>query len=393
MEKVNKRILALDILRGISVAGMALVNHPGSWKAVYAPLLHARWNGLTPTDLIFPFFIFIMGISMYISLRKYHFECTGPVLLKVVKRTFVIFFIGLALSWFGNFCSYWAKPAGDIGLGMRLWNSIWTFDHLRIPGVMQRLALCYGIGTILTLNIKHQRIPYLAFSLLAGYFIVLWSGNGFAYDKSNICSIVDHAVLTSAHLQNDHGIDLAGILGTIPSVANVLLGFWVGQLLFGSGKPAASRSEQLDRYLIRLFLVGSVLAFSGLLLSYGCPINKKIWSPTFVLATCGFAATSLALLIWIIDVKGCKRWSRFFEVFGINPLFMYVLGSMLGKVLQVIPVVWYGESYSLRSFLYKECLSPVFGDYGASFAYALIFVVINWIIGYQLYKRKIYIKI
>ena len=302
---------------------------------------------------------------MYISLRKYHFECTGPVLLKVVKRTFVIFFIGLALSWFGNFCFLTGQSLREHWIG----DEALEFDMDIRPSAHPRrdAAACPLLRHRNHPDIKHQASTHSlpGLSLLAGYFIVLWSGNGFAYDKSNICSIVDHAVLTSAHLQNDHGIDPARILGTIPSVANVLLGFWVGQLLFGSGKPAASRSEQLDRYLIRLFLVGSVLAFSGLLLSYGCPINKKIWSPTFVLATCGFAATSLALLIWIIDVKGCKRWSRFFEVFGINPLFMYVLGSMLGKVLQVIPVVWYGESYSLRSFcirnvcrLYSATMEP-----------------------------------
>ena len=392
--EVNKRILALDILRGISVAGMALVNHPGNWKYVYAPLLHAPWNGLTPTDLIFPFFIFIMGISMYISLKKYNFECRFPVLLKVAKRTLILFFIGVALNWFGNFCEYWIKPAEDIGPGMRLWNSVWTFDHLRIPGVMQRLALCYGICAVLVLNIKHRRIPYLAFSLLIGYFIILLCGNGFEYNKSNVCSIVDHAVLTAAHLQNDHGIDPAGILSTIPSIAHVLLGFWVGGLLFGNSKyAAANRSEQLSIYLIRLFLVGCIFTFAGFLLSYGCPVNKKIWSPTFVLVTCGFASTSLALLIWIIDVKGYKKWSRFFEAFGINPLFMYVLGSVLGKLLQIIPVVWYGENYSIRDFLYKVMFEPILGEYGASLAYAMVFVFINWIIGYQLYKRKIYIKI
>lgn len=388
--KISKRILALDVLRGICIAGMALVNHPGNWKHTYTPLLHAEWHGITPTDLIFPFFLFIMGISTYISLRKYNFECTSQSIAKIAKRTLIIFGIGLALAWFGNFCSYWTHPTADAGVGRRIWESVWTFDRLRILGVMQRLALCYGLCSMIAVSVKHRFIPYISAVLLVGYYLLLLWGNGFEYGETNILSIVDRLVLTPAHMLNDNGIDPAGILSTIPALAQALLGFWVGRFFLESGNQSVSRDELMQRYCVKLFLVGCILTFIGLLLHYGCPINKKIWSPTFVLVTSGFASSSLALLIWIIDIKGYTKWSRCFEVFGINPLFMYVLGSVLGKLFQTIHFSCDG---SIRSFLYKDCLVPLFGEYGGSLAYAFVFVFINWIIGYQLYKRKIYIKI
>ena len=145
--KTNKRILALDILRGVTIAGMIMVNNPGTWAHIYAPLRHAEWNGLTPTDLVFPFFMFIMGISTYISLKKYNFEFSRAVGMKILKRTILIFLIGMAIGWFSKFCYYWTSPTEGISFGAQLWESVWTFDRIRILGVMQRLALCYDRET------------------------------------------------------------------------------------------------------------------------------------------------------------------------------------------------------------------------------------------------------
>lgn len=391
---MNKRILALDILRGITIAGMILVNNPGSWGHIYAPLRHAEWNGLTPTDLVFPFFMFIMGISTYISLRKYDFTFSREAARKIVKRTVVIFLIGMAIGWFSRFCYYWVSPTEGIGFGARLWESVWTFDHIRILGVMQRLALCYCATALIALTVKHRYIPWIIVCLLVGYFLLLMGGNGFAYNETNLLSVVDRAVLTPAHMYKDNGIDPEGLLSTIPAIAHVLLGFCVGRMMLGAkGQAAQSRAELLRSHLIKLFLVGTVLTFAGLLLSYGCPLNKKIWSPTFVLTTCGFASSLLALLIWIIDVKGWRRWSLFFESFGINPLFMYVLGGVLGILFGSIHIPWGEGSISIHGLLYDVCFRPWLGDTGGSLVYALVFVGINWCIGYQLYKRKIYIKI
>lgn len=366
----GKRLLALDVLRGITIAGMIMVNNPGSWGYVYAPLQHAPWIGLTPTDLVFPFFMFIMGISTYISLRKYNFEFSRSAALKILKRTVVIFAIGLGISWFSLLCR-----TGDV----------FPFDHIRILGVMQRLALCYGATAIIALIMKHKYIPYLIAFLLIGYFIVLITGNGFEYNTTNILSIVDRAVLGEAHMYKDNGIDPEGVLSTIPSIAHVLIGFCVGKLLM--------EVKDINEKIERLFLVGTILTFAGFLLSYGCPISKKIWSPTFVLVTCGLASSFLALLVWIIDVKGYTKWSRFFESFGVNPLFIYVMGAALSILLGSITFTYGGETISLHGYIYNVLLRPWLGDYPGSLVFALLFVTLNWCIGYVLYKKKIYIKI
>lgn len=374
----SKRLLALDVLRGITIAGMILVNTPGSWAYVFAPLQHAPWIGLTPTDLVFPFFMFIMGISTYISLKKYNFQFTLPVFFKILKRTIVIFAIGVGISWFALIC--WTHDP-------------FPFDQIRILGVMQRLALAYGATAIIALIMKHKYIPYLIAFLLVGYFIVLAFGNGYAYDTTNILSIVDHAVLSKAHILNDRGIDPEGVLSTIPSIAHVLIGFCVGRLLMERSSSESSPTSTLNSQLIHLFLIGTILTFAGFLLSYGCPISKKIWTPSFVLVTCGLASSFLGLLVWIIDVKGKKGWSRFFEAFGVNPLFMYVFSEILAIILYTIPMTYHGEATDLYSYIFTACLQPIFGNYGGSLAFALLFIGFNWIIGYVLFKKKIYIKI
>lgn len=385
-QPVKQRLLALDILRGITIAGMILVNDPGSWAYVYAPLRHAEWNGLTPTDLIFPFFMFMMGISTYISLRKYNFEFSAAAGRKIIKRSIVIFAIGYGIYWFSTALGTWNQLGGqEIGLFERLWQSVWCFSNVRILGVMQRLGICYGAAAIVALVMKHRNIPWLIAILLVGYYFILLFGNGFSYNESNILSVVDRAVLGINHMYNDNGIDPEGILSTIPSIAQVLLGFCIGRWMM----TAATVNEKIER----LFIIGAILTFSGFLLSYGCPLNKKIWSPTFVLATCGLGSTFLALLIWIIDVKGEKKWCQFFEAFGVNPLFIYVLAAILSILLYGITFNYNGASTSLHQFLYAETLVPWLGNYPASLIFAIAFVCLNWAVGYVLYKKKIYIKI
>lgn len=365
---VNKRLLALDVLRGITIAGMILVNNPGSWSYMYAPLQHAPWIGLTPTDLVFPFFMFIMGISTYISLKKFQFVFTPSAALKILRRTAVIFAIGLFIASFSMFCR-----TGTV-----------DFEHLRILGVMQRLALCYGATAIIALVVKHKYIPYLIAATLVGYFLLLITGNGFEDSDTSILAIVDRAVLGEAHLYRAN-IDPEGLLSTLPSIAHVLIGFCVGGLLMNV--------KDIDKKLERLFLIGTILTFAGFLLSYGCPISKKIWSPTFVLVTCGLASSFLALLVWVIDVKGYKGWSRFFESFGVNPLFIYVMAGVLSILLGSIEIPYNDGIISLHGFVCQALLFPLLGDYPGSLAYALLFVILNWGIGYILYKKKIYIKI
>lgn len=387
--KPGSRLLALDILRGITIAGMILVNNPGTWSNIYAPLRHAEWHGLTPTDLVFPFFMFIMGISTYFSLRKYQFEFTWQSFAKILRRTIVIYLIGIFIAWFGMFLRGICGDKSFI-------DAVCTFDHIRVLGVMPRLALCYGIGATMALLIPHKGLPWTVAGLLAIYTVILLVGNGLEFSESSILYIVDNKVLGPNHLYADTvggvrlHLDPEGLLSTIPSIAHMLIGFICGGLIM--------RTKDNNLRINSLFIVGTILTFSGFLLDYGLPINKKIWSPTFVLTTCGLASSFLGLLIWIIDIKGYKKWCRFFESFGVNPLFMYCLGAILSIVLGAISVPWSSAEsgyISLRNILYRECIVPLCGDNIclASLIFAIVFVLINWCIGYILYRKKIYIKI
>lgn len=387
-KKQSSRLLALDILRGITIAGMIMVNNPGSWGAIYAPLQHAPWHGLTPTDLVFPFFMFIMGISTYISLKKLNFQSSTPTLLKILKRTVVIFLIGVGIAWLSLSMRTFVKlGAEEMSFFSRLGESVTQFANLRILGVMQRLALTYGITSLVAIFVKHRYIPYIIATTLLGYFFVLLFGNGFEFSEDSIISVVDRAILSTNHMYNDGGVflDPEGLLSTIPAICHVMVGFMCGQVLLDT----KDNHERIEK----LFIIGTILTFAGFLLSYGCPINKKIWSPTYVMATCGLASLLLGLLVWIIDIKGYKKWSVFFESFGVNPLFIYVMAGVLSILIANIQVPYAEGWMSLKTFLYKICLQPYLGDLFGSLVFALLFVGFNWIIGNQLYKKKIYIKI
>src|SRR5690554_149309 len=379
------RLLSLDILRGITIAGMILVNNPGSWSSVYSPLQHAQWHGLTPTDLVFPFFMFIMGVSTFLSLRKFNFQPTRTAILKVVRRTILIFLIGLGLNWFGQL-------AGALANGVGFSEASTDLGTLRILGVLQRLALAYGFAALIALITKGKYLIGTIVVLLVGYFVILIFGNGFELSEQNIISVVDRALWGSDHMYKDWtlegeriALDPEGLLSTIPSIAHVLIGFLFGKLIVDN-KDNHKRVE-------KLLIWGTILAFAGLLLKYGCPINKKIWSPTFVLTTTGFAAQLLGLLIWIIDINNKRRWSRFFHSFGVNPLIIYVFAGVLASLFSSIRFVWNGETISIKSFLYNILIQPWAGNYFGSLIYALFFVTICWLFGYILYKRNIYIKI
>lgn len=384
------RLLALDILRGITIAGMILVNNPGSWGHIYAPLEHASWNGLTPTDLVFPFFMFIMGISTYFSLRKYNFKLTWHSGFKILRRTVVIFLIGLFIAWFGLFLKRFTVSE------MSVLDSMLNFDDIRILGVMPRLALCYGIGSLIALLMPRKGLPWLVGGILALYGVILLFGHGFDFSRHNIIAVFDRAVLGTPHMYTETIDGLAlkfdpeGLLSTIPSIAHMLIGFLCGGIII------ATKDNTLR--INKLFIIGTILTFSGFLLDFGMPINKKVWSPTFVLTTCGLAALFLGLLIWIIDIKGHRKWCRFFEVYGINPLFMYVLGALLSQIISFTRISWAGAEsgiISIKGFIYQAWLTPMCGGDAtlASLIFALLFVCTTWVFGYFLYKNKIYIKI
>ncbi|NDV78121.1 acyltransferase family protein [Dysgonomonas sp. 511] len=387
--KQSSRILALDILRGITIAGMILVNNPGSWSTIYEPLKHADWHGLTPTDLVFPFFMFIMGISTYVSMKKFNFAFSKTLLFKIIKRTIIIFLIGLAMAWcFLSIGTYYSLGEENLSIGSRLLKAITNFENIRIMGVMQRLALTYCATALIGMLVKHKYIPHIIIGTLIGYYLILVFGDGFAAEDNtnSIVYIVDKAILGTSHLyRKGQIVDPEGLLSTLPAIAHVLIGFCCGKFIVET-KDNHQRIE-------KLFIIGAIMTFAGFLFSYGCPINKKIWTPTFVLATCGLASLLLALLIWIIDIKGYKKWSRFFESFGVNPLFIYVFGGLFGGLLGTLRIPYDGGTSTLKGIFLNNIVTPYLDPYFGSLIYAILVVSISWLVGYILYKKKIYIKI
>lgn len=354
-----KRLMSLDILRGITVCGMILVNNAGG-RYSYAPLRHSVWNGLTPCDLVFPFFLFMVGISTCISLRKFDFRPSGEVIKKIFRRMFLIILIGIGIGWFGHICG------GDF----------LPINSLRIPGVLQRIGLCYGVVSLLVIYVNHRYIPWIAVGVLVIYSVLLLTCNGYSCDDTNFIAIADRAVFGQAHLYTKSPIDPEGLVGSISSIAHTLIGFMCGKLLL--------ENIPISKKLLYMMVVAVVMLVLGYALSGWMPINKRVWSTTYVLVTCGWASVLLAALIYIIDVRQLNRGWTFFLVFGMNPLFLYVLSEVLAIVL---------SHSGMKPAIYSLLASLIPDEYLASLAYSVIYCMVMGLTGFVLWKKKIFIKI
>ncbi len=385
MAKENKRLLSLDILRGITIAGMLLVNNPGTWSYLYKPLAHADWIGLSPTDLVFPFFIFCMGVSMAFSLKKFNYKLSSPLMWKIVRRTVILFLIGWMVQWFGHLVRGLCK-------GDPFSEAVNNLDTLRYLGVFQRLALVYFFGSLCVVLFSRKFIPWLIGIILVVYALILGLGNGYDFSLNNIIAQIDNSVLGTNHMYHESAygesisFDPEGILSTLPCIAHVLIGYLAGRMIIATH----NNTERVTT----LLLWGTVMLLAGWLLQYGIPCGKKMWSSTFVLITCGMAMCIQAMLIHFVDIKGHKRWGRFFETFGVNPLALYLLGTILAILFGAIPIGHDAEggNITIHSAVYNFFQSFC-DEYTASALYAIAFVMLNWIVGRVLYKKKIYIKI
>ena len=367
----SQRLLSLDVLRGLTVAGMILVNN--GYGESFEMLRHAAWNGMTPCDLVFPFFLFIVGISCYLSMSKNNFTPTAPVLRRVIKRTILLFAIGLFINWFDN------AIEGDL----------LCFGHLRIWVVMQRIALCYFFVSMFALYANHRYTIPTIVVLLAAYTLVILLGDGYSEDAStNILAQTDLQLFGYDHLYHKSPVDPEGLLGTISGVAHVLIGFYCGKLI--------KQKDTICDKALAVFAVGTVCVIAGYLLTYGLPLNKRIWSPSYVLVTCGLAALLQALLIKREaspnaseaakrnPVKHSSAMETVFRVFGVNALALYVASELLA--------ILFGH-FGISAVIYDALHSVIVWDKWASLAYALTFVAINYAIGYVLWKKKIFIKL
>ena len=351
-------------MRGLTVALMILVNNGGEHN--YSFLEHSKWNGLTPCDLVFPFFLFMVGMSTFISLKKTEFKPSAHVYKKIAKRTILLFLIGLGINWFDMICN------GDA----------LDFAHLRIWAVLQRIAICYGVVALLAITLNHRYFIHTIIGLLVVYMGILVFGNGYAYDAStNILAQVDRSIFGINHLYQRSPVDPEGLLSTIPSIAHTMIGFLCCKYISVAGQTVDSKIKVLK-------VAGLVMVALGFGLSLiGFGINKRIWSPSYVFVTCGFASWILGILLQFIDNKpSCKDniLTKGLLAFGMNPLFLYVMSEALA--------ILFG-SFDIKAEIFIGIQSVISDEYVASLTYALFFVAIHAAMGIWMYHRKIFIKL
>lgn len=368
--KTAKRYLALDVLRGLTIVAMITVNNPGSWSHIYQPLKHSVWNGCSPTDLVFPFFLFIVGVSMYFSFSKYGNTLNKESFKRLAKRTILIFAIGLFLNSFPQ----WARD----------------FSKLRILGVLQRIAIVYGITSLIVLSARKSWLPYISATILLLYWgILYYFGNEAPFSlEGNATLLFDRAILGESHMYHGFGIpfDPEGLLSTIPAIVTALLGHMAGALIH--------KSEE-TKIIKQLFVAGLTGIAAGLIWGLIFPINKPLWTSSYVLYAAGWASVVLAGLIWIIDIKSYKKWTSFFVAFGMNPLFIFALSGLWANTLsRIIKFTNHeGQLTSGNSWLYHQVFVPLAGPLNGSLLFALAHVAFFWIIARILYQKKIFIKV
>jgi predicted acyltransferase len=371
------RFLSLDVFRGMTVAGMILVNNPGSWEFVYAPLRHAPWNGCTPTDLVFPFFLFAVGNALSFSITKYQALGTGQVLRKIFTRTALIFGIGLLLNWF---------PFVRWDDGELVPKSL---ENLRIFGVLQRIALAYMGGALIVHFFKPVKAFIAALILLVLYWAVLLAFGDLTLE-GNAVRQLDQWLLSDSHLYKGYfstvlneniPFDPEGLLSAIPAIASVVFGFLVGKYIKDNGN-----SYQM---IAHLMVAAMITIFIALCWDMTFPINKPIWSSSYVLYTTGLAMTILAVILFFTEMKGYQKWTTSFVLFGKNPLFIFVMSGVLVKVYGLIRI---GDTNAYGA-LYKHVFQPLAGDYVGSLLFAIAHVLLFLLVGWFLDKKKIYIRV
>jgi len=383
---MNQRYYSLDVFRGATVALMILVNNPGSWGHIFGPLKHAPWHGATPTDLVFPFFLFAVGNAMAFVMPRFEQAGQGIFWKKVIKRTLLIFAIGLFLNW-----SPFIKWDGESLVGK-------PWENVRILGVLQRIALCYFFASVIVFYAKARGSFVISGILLLVYWLIclLLGAPGDPYSLQGwFGTQIDINLLGVTHIYKGEGVpfDPEGLPSTLAAIVQVIFGFLVGQYIQQKGKSFDMLSN--------LFVAGLVLVFTGYCWDLVFPINKKIWTSSYTLYTSGLAILVLGTLIFLIEFKEKKgAWSRFFDVFGKNPLFIFVLSGFLPRMLALFRwedhISPEGKPVYTSAFpwFYEHICKNISADLRVgSLLYALCMIAMYWSIVYLLDKKKIYIKV
>ncbi len=373
----KERLLALDVFRGMTVAGMLLVNNPGSWDYIYPPLEHAKWHGWTPTDLIFPFFLFIVGITTHLSLgsRRSRGASDADLAKQIVRRGLLIVFCGLALAAFP-------------------YVPLTRITQMRFPGVLQRIGVAYLCGGLLTLKTSlKQQIAILAVILL-GYWAAqtvvpvpggVWPPS--LDDPSGVLSAWLDRVAFGSHLWiSSKTWDPEGLLSTVPAVGTVILGVLCGRWL-------DSRRDIMDR-LVGMFAVGSLGMVAGLMWHWVFPINKSLWTSSYVIFTAGMATVTLATCIWVVDVLGSRKWTTPIVVFGMNPLVAFLGSGMMARgIYTLIKVDVGGEAVPIQKVIFDRYYASWLEPRNASLLFAITFVLLWALLLWGLYRKRIFLKV
>ncbi len=346
------RLITLDAFRGLTIAAMILVNNPGNWDHVYPQLLHAEWVGWTFTDLIFPFFLFIAGVSMWFSFKNHSSEERWDLWRKILLRATLIFLVGLFISWF---------PFSDL-----------SRDNLHFVGVLQRIAVSYVVASVICVSFGRKIIVAMATLSLVGYWMLIVQ------------------ISTGEPLARDvffsQGIDLVSFRSCFASAVPIMIGYLVGSYI--------DRPSYDLRAISTLVGVGIAMILVGKLWSLEFPIIKSLlWSSSYVLFTVGIGIVAFSVCLWVIEKEGIKSWAIPFVHFGLNPLFLYALSIILDKLTWMIKVSNVDTSMPLHVWIHENMFRPWAGDINGSLLYAVCFVVIHWLIAYGLFKKRIFVKV
>lgn len=371
MANAIKRFKALDVFRGLTICLMIIVNTPGNGNFTFSLLHHAKWHGFTPTDLVFPSFLFAVGNAFAFVKTRWENKSFSESFGKIFKRTLIIFLLGYLMYWV-PFVSW--MDTGDL--------AIIPFSETRVLGVLQRIALCYFFGAVLVYFLSNRQLVIASGIILLAYWILLYVFGDYTLE-GNLVRIIDRLILGDSHLYTGDGIpfDPEGLLSTLPAICNVIGGYLVGKYVIDKGIDF----EKISKIL----MIGIGLLALAYVWDLSFPINKKLWTSSFVMLTIGLDMILLALLIYSIDLIKKPINYKFFEIFGKNSLFIYLLSEYLAIGMHFIRI---NGDQSLFSYVYDKGFSWI-GPYYGSLTFALFFMLICWSVGWWLDRKKIYIKV
>lgn len=393
----RERLLSLDVFRGVTVAGMLLVNNPGSWASIYEPLEHAPWFGWTPTDLIFPFFLFIVGVTTHLSreARRARGESDGAIMRQTARRALTIIGLGLLMTGFPYHQFFIHLPGAAVFDSTTVPLDV---SHWRVTGVLQRIGVCYLLGALLTMRTSVRAQLWIVAALLVGYWLALTlipvPGHGMGAlllsdPGASLAAWVDRSVIGPNHMWIGGGgiWDPEGILSTIPATATAMLGVLAGRWV--------AEPRPLEERLTTLFAVGSLGMAAGLVWAWSFPIGKNLWTSSYVLFTAGMACVAIATCAWLVDVRGWRAWTKPFIPFGLNPIVAFVASGFLSRfIYTLVKVPRGGALVSVQSAMYDSLLAPLFSDpRDASLLFALIYVAVFYAGLHLMHRRGIIVKV